>query len=361
MKMVNKYKDTVFYRIGNFYFQVFIITFIDWIDNKTTKTKTRTMQLFKKAGHAVAPRSVLSDFDSFVKEGARKREWAEGTLIRWKTFRGHLEKFRKHLFYNHFDENGLDDYVDFLTNTLGLRNSTVSKELRLLKWFLKWAEQKGYNNVKDYSYYHPKLKMVRNPVVFLTKEEVMKLYSLNIPRHYPSAGMLARTRDMFCFCCFTSLRYSDMAKLTVSAVQEDRLSITTQKTNSTLSIELNKYAKEILGRYTEGKSADRRVFPNISCPHMNMYLKELGQLCGLDKPVTTVHFKGSERIEKIVPKWQMLSTHCARRSFICNALSSGVNAQTIMKWTGHSDYSAMMPYIDVTDEEKATSMQKIFE
>ena len=309
----------------------------------------------------MAPRFVLNDFDTFVKEGARKREWAENTFIRWHTFRGHLVKFKKHLYYSHFDENGLDDFVDFLTNTLGLRNSTVAKELRLLKWFLKWAEHKGYNSYNDYSFYHPKLKMVRNTVVFLTKEEVFKLYSLEIPRHYPSAGMVAKTRDMFCFCCFTSLRYSDMAKLTVSSIQDDRLVITTQKTNSTLSIELNKFAKEILERYVEGKKPNARIFPNISCPHMNMYLKELGQLCGFDRPIKTIHFKGNKRIETIAPKWQLLSTHCARRSFICNALSSGVNAQTIMKWTGHSDYSAMMPYIDVTDEEKASSMQKIFE
>ena len=319
------------------------------------------MHLFRKTGQAVAPRSVLRDFDSFVKEGARKREWAESTLVRWNTFRGHLVKYKRHLFYSHFDESGLDDYIDFLTNTLGLRNSTVSKELRLLKWFLKWAEHKGYNSFNDYSFYHPKLKMVRNPVVFLTREELFQLYSLKIQRRYPSSGMLAKTRDMFCFCCFTSLRYSDMAKLTVSSIQEDKLVITTQKTNTTLSIELNKYAKEILARHTEGKSAEEKVFPNISCPHMNMYLKELGQICGFDKPVKSVHFRGSKRIEEIVPKWQLLSTHCARRTFICNALSSGVNAQTIMKWTGHSDYSAMMPYIDVTDEEKATSMQKIFE
>ena len=65
------------------------------------------MQLFKKAGQAVAPRSLLNDFDSFVKEGARKREWAESTLVRWNTFRGHLVKYKRHLFYSHFDESGL--------------------------------------------------------------------------------------------------------------------------------------------------------------------------------------------------------------------------------------------------------------
>ena len=84
--------------------------------------------------------------------------------------------------------------------------------------------------------------------------------------------MLSKTRDMFCFCCFTSLRFSDMSKLTVSSIQEDRLVVTTQKTISTLSIELNRYAKEILNRYTEGKKPEERVFPNISCPHMNMHL-----------------------------------------------------------------------------------------
>ena len=72
----------------------------------------------------MAPRSVLSDFDSFVKEGTRKREWAEGTLIRWKTFRGHLVKYRKHLNYSHFDEEGLDDYLDFLTNTRRTNHSS---------------------------------------------------------------------------------------------------------------------------------------------------------------------------------------------------------------------------------------------
>lgn len=308
----------------------------------------------------VVPRSMLKDFDCFVLEGVRKREWAEGTEVRWRTFRNHLVKFNPHLTYELFDEEGLDSFISFLTEKLELRNSTVSKELKLLKWFLKWAENKGYNHRREYSFYHPKFKMVRNPVVFLTQEELFSLYRIDIPRYYPSAKMLTEVKDMFCFCCFTSLRYSDMINLKTNNIKKDRIIITTQKTSDTLTIETNIYAKSILDRYLAGKKNGDNIFPQFTNSRMNLCLKTLGQMCGFNSPETIVYYKGRQRLEKTVPKWECLSTHCARRTFICNALASGVNAQTIMKWTGHSDYSAMKPYIDVTDEDRAASMLKIF-
>jgi Phage integrase family. len=47
-----------------------------------------------------------------------------------------------------------------------------------------------------------------------------------------------------------------------------------------------------------------------------------------------------------------------RRTFIVNALSLGIPPNIVMKWTGHSDYSSMKPYIDIVDDIKATSMTK---
>lgn len=314
--------------------------------------------LFKKRN--VIPRSVYKDFDNFVAEGVRKREWAAGTETRWKTFRGNLVKFNPRLTYESLTEEGLDAYLTFLLEDLGLRNSTASKELRLLKWFLKWAESKGYNKCRDYTFYHPKLKTVKNPVVFLTREELFKLYYARIPACYPSSDMLSKSRDMFCFCCFTSLRYSDMINLKKCNIHRGKIILTTQKTNDTLTIEINRYAQEILDKYCAGKKSEERIFPYISNPHMNQCLKALGQICEFNTPETRVYFRGRERIERTDPKWQCLSTHSARRTFICNALSSGVNTQTIMKWTGHSDYASMKPYIDVSDEEMKISMQRVF-
>ena len=90
---------------------------------------------------------------------------------------------------------------------------------------------------------------------------------------------------------------------------------------------------------------------------MNEYLKELGELCGINKPVTITYYKGNQRIDDILPKYALLGTHTGRRTFICNALMMGIPPQVVMKWTGHSDYKAMKPYIDVADAAKADAMK----
>ncbi len=92
---------------------------------------------------------------------------------------------------------------------------------------------------------------------------------------------------------------------------------------------------------------------------MNYFLKELGELAEITEPVNEVIFKGNERIDITRPKYEVLSTHAGRRTFICNAIALlGIPAQVVMKWTGHSDYKAMKPYIEIADSIKANSMNK---
>ena len=78
----------------------------------------------------------------------------------------------------------------------------------------------------------------------------------------------------------------------------------------------------------------------------------------INEPVRETYYKGNERIDVVTPKYSLLSTHAARRTFICNALSLGIPANVVMKWTGHSDYKAMKPYIDIADDIKASAMSK---
>ena len=91
---------------------------------------------------------------------------------------------------------------------------------------------------------------------------------------------------------------------------------------------------------------------------MNDYLKELAKLAEINEFVTQTYYKGNERIEEVMPKYAMLSTHAGRRTFVCNALALGIPPQVVMKWTGHSDYKAMKPYIDIANEIKANAMKK---
>lgn len=87
-------------------------------------------------------------------------------------------------------------------------------------------------------------------------------------------------------------------------------------------------------------------------------LKELGELAGLDEPVRESYYRGNHRVDEVSPKYSLLSTHAGRRTFICNALSLGIPAHVVMKWTGHSDYKAMKPYVDVSDQVRVGTMEK---
>ena len=129
--------------------------------------------------------------------------------------------------------------------------------------------------------------------------------------------------------------------------------VVTAKTGDTIKIDLNKYSRAILERYADEKSP----LPIISNQKMNQYVKEVCYIAGIDSPVTIVYYKGAERIEEVHPKYELIGTHTGRRTFICNALTMGIPASTVMEWTGHSDYKAMKPYVKIADKEKAKAMR----
>lgn len=101
---------------------------------------------------------------------------------------------------------------------------------------------------------------------------------------------------------------------------------------------------------TYHRKVEKRCWPSL--------LKELGELAEINEPIRETYYKGNERIDEVTPKYALLSTHAGRRTFICNALALGIPAQVVMKWTGHSDYKAMKPYIDIADDIKANAMNK---
>ena len=204
--------------------------------------------------------------------------------------------------------------------------------------------------------FKPKLTTSENKVIFLDWNELMIVYNFPIPEN---KKYLERVRDIFCFCCFTSLRYSDVANLKRSDIEKDFIRITTIKTADTLNIDLNDYSRAIIDKYQNETFPFDRALPVISNQRMNEYLKELGELCGIDTPVTITYYKGNKRFDEVYPKYALIGTHTARRTFISNALMMGIPPQVVMKWTGHSDYKAMKPYIDIADKAKA-EMMKMF-
>ena len=203
--------------------------------------------------------------------------------------------------------------------------------------------------------FKPKLKSTPKKVIYLTWKELVQLRDYQIP---PIKQYLERVRDVFLFLCFTGLRYSDVFNLRRSDVKENHIEITTVKTADSLIIELNNHSRAILDKYKDVAFENYKVLPVITNQKMNDYLKELAEMAGIDEPVRETYYKGNERIDVVSPKYALLGTHAGRRTFICNALSLDISPQVVMKWTGHSDYKAMKPYIDIADKVKANAMDK---
>ena len=222
-----------------------------------------------------------------------------------------------------------------------------------MRWFLGWSEQKGYFSCPDYKTFRPKFKgQDLRPVVFLTWDELMRVWNW-APEDRLFMG---HVRDVFCFCCFTSLRFSDAMNLRWPDVTPTSLKITAVKTAEPLEIQLNQWSNEILWRHVDEDNAENRVFPKISNQVFNRYLHELCRLCGIDEPIHLTWYRGTERHDEVHPKWELVSSHCGRRTFICNALAMGISPTVVMQWTGHEDYTAMRPYIGVSQETKAKAM-----
>ena len=91
---------------------------------------------------------------------------------------------------------------------------------------------------------------------------------------------------------------------------------------------------------------------------MNIRLHTLCKLAGINEPIKTTHYEGNKRVDVVKPKYELVGIHCGRRTFICTALSKGIPPSVVMKWTGHSDYKAMKPYIDIEDEVKSSYMKQ---
>ena len=301
------------------------------------------------------PSNFYEAFDDFVRVCGRQNDWTHSTFEKFAAVKNHLKNFRSELSFDFFDEEGLTEYVQYLREVREMRNSTIGKQLSFLKWFLRWSFKQGMHSNNAYDTFKPKLKDTQKKIIFLTWEELNRLREFKIP---PTKQALERVRDVFLFQCFTGLRYSDVFNLRRSDIKGDHIEVTTVKTSDSLIIELNDHSRAILEKYKDVEFENDRALLVITNQKMNDYLKELAELAEINEPVRQTYYKGNERIDEVTPKYALLGTHAGRRTFICNALALGIPPQVVMKWTGHSDYKAMKPYIDIADDIKASAMSK---
>lgn len=320
--------------------------------------------------------SFFPTFDRFCTECGEKNAWTKATFQKMDALRKDLLKFNSKLSFDGLNEAELTRFVSFLRDNKqlrtprkakgdrerydyedlhGLKNNTIVKKLDYLKWFLKWASVKCINHNTAYQAFKPTLKQTQKKVIYLTQTELKQLMELNFTK---DTIYLEADRDVFVFCCFSGLRHSDVSNLRRSDIKDGKMEITTIKTADSISIEINDITKSILEKYKDIDFPGDRALPLLTNQNFNRNLKTLCSMAGINEKVRITTYSGTNRLDEIKEKWELIGSHCGRRTFIVIALSMGIPPSVVMKWTGHSDFKSMKPYVDIVDKMKAEEMKK---
>jgi len=302
-------------------------------------------------------------YDSFVRTEGKIKSWTKGTHTKLATIRTQLEEFELQqkkakksykIDLNEVNEDFFMELVNFWQIQYSLRNSTIEKNIHILRWFFNWCHKKelmpgSYKGVRV------DLKKGKKKVIYLDLTELKQIYKAKVPSQ---KNYLKRTKDIFVFQCFTGLRYSDLKNLKTSDIKEDYFEVTTIKTQEAVTIELNDTAREILNKYRDYQAATSNALPVPCNQDYNKFLKPLAKLAGINDIITLVHFAGDNRIERTFEKWQLISSHTARRSFITNGLALGIGSEVIKSWTGHKSEESFKAYYEVVKERKQKDIKK---
>ena len=188
--------------------------------------------------------SFYETFDMLVAKAKVECQWSESTVKKHNTFRNHLMSFAPKTRFAEWDEDMINRFIVFEGKKLKMMDSSVHKDVKMLKWFLRGAMKVRAKVPADFLNFRYKFKLIEKEVVFLTWDELIRLYTFEVPeegavvrlkdisgliykKEVRNRSSLLKTRDLFCFCAFTGLRYSDMAALKRTDVISDFINVIT--------------------------------------------------------------------------------------------------------------------------------------
>jgi integrase len=182
--------------------------------------------------------------------------------------------------------------------------------------------------------------------VYLSETEIQQIYDLDLSND----KNLESVRDLFIISCCTALRFSDVSRLNENNFNNDRLTLTTQKTGQKVVIPLHWRVIEILNKY------------NGQLPHapqnniFNSRLRTICEMANINDLINVSYTKGGKKVSTTKPKYELITSHTGRRTAATNMYLEKVPTIAIMKITGHKTESSFMKYIKVSEEENAVSL-----
>jgi len=272
-------------------------------------------------------------------------EYSEGTYQRYQISLRHTQDFLKYQYgktdipLSKIDNAFISDYDFYLRSHRSCSNNTTIKYLKNFMKVIRICIANGWMTKDPFAHYKFKLQEVKRNV--LTQEELQIL----MDKHF-TIERLALVRDIFIFSCYTGLAYIDVKQLTSGNIIKGIdgqywISTHRQKTDTPSKIPLLDTARRIIEKYAGHPKSDNEgtLLPVPTNQKMNAYLKEIADICGIDK---------------------LLTFHCARHTFATTVtLSNGVPIESVSKMLGHRSIKTTQHYAKITDRKIADDMDRL--
>lgn len=308
--------------------------------------KPITAEILKKLfyGEKQTPKMLL---EVFKEHNAKYRELigkdvVKATVLRYERTVRYLEEFLKKEYrlndipLCNINREFISNFEFFIKTEKSCAQNATVKYLKNLKKIITLALTNKW--MTDNPFCGVRFKQTQSNREFLSEEElhIIMEKEFNIPR-------LEIVRDVFVFCCLSGLAFTDIKHLhpghiTKDPNGEDWIRKPREKTNNMCHIPLLDIPALIAEKYKNNPICVQKnmVLPVPCNQRMNSYLKEIADLCGITKKLTT---------------------HVARHTFACIALANKVSMETIARMLGHSDIRTTKIYAKVLDTTVSKEME----
>lgn len=316
--------------------------------NDITPTKDFISAKLKDGVNINLGKEFWGSFEEFIETSRTTK--VERTIKSYTTTKNFLKDFEECTGYKLYFETITRDFFERLRDYTFLerknKNSYLAFLTKTLKTFMTWAHEREYHDNVQYKKF--KAKEDDTEVIYLTMDELLALYNYKF-----DSKRLEHVRDTYCFGCFTGLRFSDIKQLMPSNIFDNHIKLNIQKTKvKDHVIPLNVYSKAILEKY---KDTIYEPLPTISGQKFNKYIKECCKKVEINKPLTITRYVGQKRIDTTYKKYELITSHTARKTFATNSLIMGMKEMVVRNITGHKGVS-FNRYVKIAEDFKQSEM-----
>lgn len=285
---------------------------------------------------------IFEDHNKKV-EALLNDEFAPGTLERYRTSLKHTIDFLQWKYkisdidITKIDHSFVTEYEFYLRSEKKCANNTAVKYIKNFGKIIRICIANGWIDKNPFVNYKSKVKEVER--VFLVEEELQTMADKEF-----QIERLNQVKDIFLFSCFTGLAYIDVKKLTKNNINigidgERWIFTNRQKTDTKSNIPLLPMAEQIIAKYKDHPQCinEGKLLPVLSNQKMNGYLKEVADLCGIQKELTF---------------------HIARHTFATTVtLTNGVPIESVSKMLGHKNLRTTQHYAKILDRKVSDDMK----